>query len=452
MPRFFRTLICVLLICCILVNVSPIRARAVSVGLTLGELLLLLGGSAGIVFGPGIEGNAAAAESSFMNSIADASQEVKDGVAQIVSIISLFPTPDDFPDAPEDGGARDTQILLSRGLVGAIATWLATYAISGLLSKGESAADGMLYFNDFLLPGSVTSKLQEYPYALIFYDDANQVFRFSCSASPYRWELISNQLYWLYMNKPRYSTSVALGSSSWNAYTYETSSSGTWYLSKDFEVVNDRFLVWTSKDLFLPDGTLYMAGSVPSSEYTTVIEPIYITEIPTLDDGSPDPEEIEKRLPLTIDPSKVLYDTQKATLNEAVQDVMQQLADGTMTHQQYVDSITPPSDPDVPVDPDPTVPSEDVWEPPENPGQFALDLSNYFPFCIPFDLYDFVSCLRADPVAPVIEWAVPLPGGSSYSLEIDFSTFDSVAQLLRRLQLLLFCVGLAFKTRDLIKG
>lgn len=93
-----------------------------------------------------------------------------------------------------------------------------------------------------------------------------------------------------------------------------------------------------------------------------------------------------------------------------------------------------------------------TWEPPTDPGAFALDLSNYFPFCIPFDLYDFFSCLNADPVAPVIQWELPLPGGSTYPIELDLSPFDSVAQLLRRLQLLLFIVGLAIKTRDLIKG
>lgn len=92
------------------------------------------------------------------------------------------------------------------------------------------------------------------------------------------------------------------------------------------------------------------------------------------------------------------------------------------------------------------------WQPPEDPGEFALDLSNVFPFCIPFDLYDFLTCLNADPVAPVIQWELALPGGGSYPIELDLSPFDSVAQLLRRLQLLLFCVALAIKTRDLIKG
>ena len=93
-----------------------------------------------------------------------------------------------------------------------------------------------------------------------------------------------------------------------------------------------------------------------------------------------------------------------------------------------------------------------TWQPPSDMGKFTLDLKQYFPFCIPFDLHAFFTCLNAEPVAPVIEWIIPLPGGKTYPFEIDLSAFDSVAQILRRMQLLLFCVGLAFKTRDLIKG
>lgn len=93
-----------------------------------------------------------------------------------------------------------------------------------------------------------------------------------------------------------------------------------------------------------------------------------------------------------------------------------------------------------------------TFKPVADLGHFALDLSKYFPFCIPFDLYDFFMCLNAAPEAPVIDWEIPLPGGKTYPMKIDLSPFDPVAQLLRRLELLLFCVGLAFKTRDLIKG
>lgn len=110
------------------------------------------------------------------------------------------------------------------------------------------------------------------------------------------------------------------------------------------------------------------------------------------------------------------------------------------------------SDPMPDMQPDPNPNPDPGTGVPSDIGKYQIDLKDFFPFCIPFDLYDFFTCLNADPVTPVIEWVIPLPGGVTYPLEIDLSAFDGVAQLLRRLQLLLFCVGLAFKTRDLIKG
>lgn len=116
------------------------------------------------------------------------------------------------------------------------------------------------------------------------------------------------------------------------------------------------------------------------------------------------------------------------------------------------DPGTDPSEPSTstePSEPEETEPEEDEDK---DLANFTLDLSDYFPFCIPFDLYDFFACLAASPEAPVIHWEIVGPGGSSHELNLDLSPYDSVAQLLRRLQLLLFCIGLAFKTRDLIKG
>ena len=81
----------------------------------------------------------------------------------------------------------------------------------------------------------------------------------------------------------------------------------------------------------------------------------------------------------------------------------------------------------------------------------SLDLKDFFPFCIPFDLYAFFGCLNAAPEAPVFELALPTPFGS-YSFTVDLSPYDSVAEICRKLQLLLFCIGLAFETRNLIKG
>ena len=79
-------------------------------------------------------------------------------------------------------------------------------------------------------------------------------------------------------------------------------------------------------------------------------------------------------------------------------------------------------------------------------------LQSVFPFCIPFDLYNFVACLAADPVAPSFTWRFYVPGICDESIEIDLSEFDAAAQILRTMELLLFCVGLAFVTRKIIRG
>ena len=90
--------------------------------------------------------------------------------------------------------------------------------------------------------------------------------------------------------------------------------------------------------------------------------------------------------------------------------------------------------------------------PSSTPSHFALaDLSKFFPFCIPFDLFDFFKLLNADPVAPEFSWTIQDLSGQSYSLTIDLSEWDSVAQLFRRLQLFLFVCGLAAASRKFIK-
>lgn len=100
--------------------------------------------------------------------------------------------------------------------------------------------------------------------------------------------------------------------------------------------------------------------------------------------------------------------------------------------------------------------AQDVPVTPEAPaaGEYAVPgLESIFPFCIPFDIYAFCSALNAEPVAPSFEWRMQYaPLGLDYTFEIDLSDFDGVAQVLRTMELLAFCVGLAFWTRHLIRG
>lgn len=83
-----------------------------------------------------------------------------------------------------------------------------------------------------------------------------------------------------------------------------------------------------------------------------------------------------------------------------------------------------------------------------------VGLKDVFPFCLPFDLYNLFACLAADPVAPSFE--VPInfaPLNLTYTFEIDLSAFSDVAALLRKLELLGFCVALVLITRQkMIRG
>lgn len=88
-----------------------------------------------------------------------------------------------------------------------------------------------------------------------------------------------------------------------------------------------------------------------------------------------------------------------------------------------------------------------------DPGYYSVNLTDVFPFCIPFDLIDFFKVLEAEREAPYFE--IPMnfvPLGIEYTWVIDLSEWDSVASLLRTMELLAFCVGLILITRNMIRG
>lgn len=80
---------------------------------------------------------------------------------------------------------------------------------------------------------------------------------------------------------------------------------------------------------------------------------------------------------------------------------------------------------------------------------YAIQLRDFFPFCIPFDLFDFITVLSAEPEAPVFHWEIPVPQlGQTFELEVDLSAWDEIAILFRNLELLAFIFGLAIMTRE----
>lgn len=89
-------------------------------------------------------------------------------------------------------------------------------------------------------------------------------------------------------------------------------------------------------------------------------------------------------------------------------------------------------------------------------GVYTVSLKDLFPFCIPFDLYDIISCFKADPVAPSAEITIPVGyNGSEFTWEtytISLSDFSPVAEVVRVLEYIAFVIGLMLITRKLIEG
>lgn len=104
----------------------------------------------------------------------------------------------------------------------------------------------------------------------------------------------------------------------------------------------------------------------------------------------------------------------------------------------------PAPNPDPSPDPDPAISASDV-------APFKMPvLRKFFPFCIPFDLYDMLAAFVAEPEAPVFTFATGYLG-KVFTVEIDLSPWDGGAKTVRAIQLCICIVGLAFATRKLIK-
>lgn len=109
-------------------------------------------------------------------------------------------------------------------------------------------------------------------------------------------------------------------------------------------------------------------------------------------------------------------------------------------------------------DPSPSTSPKPTMQPTPSPGEIdssqpVVDLSKFFPFCIPFDLIHLVQALDADPVAP--KWSLKLEPPQfpvEWEVTLDLSEFESLAKIFRTGETLLFVVGLILITRGIIKG
>lgn len=116
----------------------------------------------------------------------------------------------------------------------------------------------------------------------------------------------------------------------------------------------------------------------------------------------------------------------------------------------------PSPEPDPQPDPDPAPDPAPDPQPSQALAGTSLEpfvlpsLRNFFPFCIPFDLYDMLAAFVAEPEAPVFTFATGFLD-NVFTVDIDLSPWNSIAKTVRAIQLCICIVGLAFATRKFIK-
>ena len=439
--RLFRCVLCLVLVCCIVVNCCAIKVSAFTLT---GTAIALFGDDAialiaACVIGLGVMADTASQTSMLefrylcdqaYDAMAAAGEWVVDGA------ITLY-----------NCGTELWDYGVDCGIVQWLHDWL--WADSGVL--GTSYLPDVTFDSSIVNSAIYNASLHAYAVLL----DCPGCAYVAYADSPF---IVTPRSGGGYDLKTEDGSSFYSWREVWNSWDYHSNTA--WFGSGTIHYFGQANpSVVTTYDIVL--GEVALPGTEIETEYGEYIVIVAPNGVPdTGGDGSGDDQPKIPIIPVPVLPS----------YEETIQLPQEEIWKGNKVETEDPDTggSTDPStgtdtdDPDSGSN-DPTTPTTGTDTDPDtqpdspgasstNIGDYQIDLKKFFPFCIPFDLYDFFTCLNADPVAPVIEWVIPLPGGGTYPLVIDLSAFDSVAQLLRRLQLLLFCVGLAFKTRDLIKG
>lgn len=81
-----------------------------------------------------------------------------------------------------------------------------------------------------------------------------------------------------------------------------------------------------------------------------------------------------------------------------------------------------------------------------------VDLHEFFPFCVPYDLVHLIKCFCAEPQTPKFNVNIKLPYIGKIDTCLDLSMFDDGARILRILETIGFILALVLVSRNLIRG
>ena len=160
------------------------------------------------------------------------------------------------------------------------------------------------------------------------------------------------------------------------------------------------------------------------------------------EDTKPTPEQL----------NQIAFEEVQKTFDDIINDVKDPIT--TPDYEDIIDGTFTPetTDPTLPTNPStPDVP--DVPEDINFNGINGIDLKKFFPFCIPFDLYNFLVWLNKEPQCPIIELPIVIDMlHINTVLTLDLSDYEALSNILRTFLAVIYTVALMLKTRDIIRG
>lgn len=120
-------------------------------------------------------------------------------------------------------------------------------------------------------------------------------------------------------------------------------------------------------------------------------------------------------------------------------------AAGTAVFNQAVADTVADVAPEASPKPDPNPADPDI-------GSYQVNLTNIFPFCLPFDFIHLLEALDAEPVTPCFDFPFVVPAlDMDITLQLDLSMFNDFMEIFRLFETVSFIVMLIFITPKLIR-
>ena len=367
LKNFIRVFVCIVLVCVLLFNSSPLRAQAlepVSTAIGIGLVACLLLGTAGIVFNPTSNAQIEAIGNSMQTYLYQwgTSAEKLDDVDEFFGGLTLY---DGSPDDDDDDTPHERQFKILNAVKTGLAAWMIAIASgsSNVEEEGEPADDGYAYYNGVLFPDIPVDEGLSYSYILV--NSYGNMYTLFNSEVPFKFTSDGG---WFPTESGGYCCRYRLIDPFTN---WEFLTSGNTSVASG---VGGLSLVWSNCDVTDSSGNV-LPGSDPSNADTTIVEPsAYVGTIPDgIKDGSITEENLE--LPDLIDYSSLAG--ADAGLVSGVTGLLQNVSNGTTTYDDYLTMLQPVPDPDPAPETEPNepiIPAPDL----DNAPLSDLDVNVFF--------------------------------------------------------------------------